>query len=109
MAGESNKWFHFKLQVYGSEGQINVSLNQSLQLIAYVSGERKVESSSWDRDSLQALVEYLDSVALYAANPSQGQLPILIMPVSLLRSLWPYINRGYMEGKSLFPHGSPMT
>ena len=72
--GETDKWKHFSVEVYGSRGHIKVALNTTLEVTTYADGRTVTEEASWDKHYLQALTEHLDAVARYARNPAEGHI-----------------------------------
>lgn len=74
MPGETNKWHQYAIEVYGTEGHLQVTLNKTLAVTTYADGRTVVEPSSWDEHHVQALAEHLDAAAHYAADPTVGHL-----------------------------------
>ena len=75
--GETNKWFHFAVEAYGTEGDLAISLNHSLRVRNYATGTCHVEPSIWGDTFIQGLADHLDAAALYAADPSAGHVSCL--------------------------------
>ena len=75
--GENNKWHQFAIEVYGSEGHLIVTLNRTLEIVNYRTGERRVEESSWSKHYVEAETAHLDAAALYAQDPAQGHVSCL--------------------------------
>ena len=71
------KWYKFALDVYGSEGHVKVSLNNSLEVTTYSDGKTLIEESSWDKHYIEALTAHLDAAAAYARNPVAGHMSSL--------------------------------
>ncbi|MGQ9632236.1 MAG: Gfo/Idh/MocA family protein [bacterium] len=72
--GETNKWHHFSVEVYGSRGHIKVALNKTLEVTTYADGKTAIEESSWDKHYIRAETEHLDAAARYARDPSVGHI-----------------------------------
>ena len=80
--GETNKWHHFAVEVYGSGGQIKVSLNRTFQMITYADGVTVTDVSSWDKHYISALTQHLDAAARYALDPTTGHISDLSKSMS---------------------------
>ena len=75
--GESNKWHQYAIEVYGSEGHLVVTLNRTLEIATYSTGDRRVEESSWSKHFVEAETAHLDAAALYAQDPARGHVSSL--------------------------------
>ena len=69
-----SKWYKFAVEVYGTQGHVNVTLNHTVAVTTYADGKTVVEESSWDRSVTDALAAHLDSVARYARDASLGHI-----------------------------------
>ncbi len=74
LPGETNQWYQFGMEVYGTHGHIKVTLNQTWQLTTYADGRTVTGESSWDRDYIHAQTAHLDAAARYARDPSVGHV-----------------------------------
>jgi predicted dehydrogenase len=74
LPGETNKWYQFSVEVYGSLGHVKVSLNRTLEIVTYADGRQVVEESSWEKNYQRALTAHLDAAARYARNPAEGHI-----------------------------------
>lgn len=72
--GETNPFYHIGVDVYGTEGHLAISLNQSLAVVNSITHERRVEPSSWTEHYVEAQAAHLDSIAAYVRNPAAGHL-----------------------------------
>jgi predicted dehydrogenase len=100
---ETNKWFHFGVEVYGSKGWIKVALNQKLELYTYDDGERIMESSDWETNYLGALIQHLDDVALYARNPERGHISEISRSLLSFEVMMAIMASGGGSGRIQFP------
>jgi predicted dehydrogenase len=74
LPGETNKWYQFSVEVYGTLGHVKVSLNRMLEIVTYTDGGPVVEESSWEKNYQRALTAHLDAAARYARNPAEGHI-----------------------------------
>lgn len=74
---ETNKWFQFSVEAYGTRGHLVVTLNQTLEVVTYADGRRVKEPSKWDDTWVQGLADHLDACARYAARPGAGHVSCL--------------------------------
>lgn len=70
--GETNKWHHFGITALGDRGMATITLNRTLEVVRFATGERTSEKSSWDENYIAAIAAHLDDAARYAANPALG-------------------------------------
>ncbi len=80
--GETNKWYQFAAEVYGTQGHVKVSLNQRLEIVTYSDGQRRVEDASWEANFVAALTAHLDAAARYAQDPGLGHISDLAKSMS---------------------------
>lgn len=78
---ETFKWYHFTCEVYGSNGEIQVSLNQNLRIRTYDDTLNVEEPSSWDDHYIEALAMHFRAAVNWAGDPNSGH------PSSLNRAM----------------------
>jgi predicted dehydrogenase len=100
---ETNKWFQFGVEIYGSKGWIKVSLNQQLELFTYERNEWIKEPSNWDAHYLNALIQHLDDVALYAQDPGRGHISEISRSMLSFEIMMAIMASGSGKGKIQFP------
>ncbi|MFC5647966.1 Gfo/Idh/MocA family protein [Paenibacillus solisilvae] len=78
LPGESNKWFRFFVEAYGSRGKIRIGLNSNLETFIYgddkLPGRTTVEPSEWGVHYVQAMADHLDSLSRYIDQPEKGHM-----------------------------------
>lgn len=74
---ETNKWFHFAVEAYGTAGHLTVTLNQTLTVTTYAAGRSITEPSLWNDTFLQGLADHLTAAARYAMDPAEGHISCL--------------------------------
>ena len=95
--GETNKWHHYAVEAYGTQGRLRVTLNRTLEAVTR-SGERICVESSWDRDYVHALAAHLADAALYAQNPSLGHISDLDRSLRSFQVIMAIYTSGCGEG-----------
>jgi len=103
LPGETNKWHQFALEVYGSEGHIQVTLNKTWTLVTYGDGQVRVEESSWDKHYVQALSEHLDVAARYAQDPRIGHTSDLDRSLASFQVIMAIYASGCGDGRVSLP------
>jgi predicted dehydrogenase len=72
--GTDNKWYHFSVAAYGTEGHAAVALNTSWVCIRYRGRQILTGRANWEEHYVSALTGHLDAAALYAQNPDRGHV-----------------------------------
>lgn len=101
--GETNKWYHFAVEAYGSAGHVKVSLNQSLSITTYSDGRTTTAESSWTKGFVQAIADHLDDAAHYAAHPARGHLSSLEHSLASFEVIMAIYASGCGDGRVALP------
>lgn len=72
--GQDNKWMNLSIEVYGSSGNLVITLNDDMTIRTYRDGGFRRESSRWTDEFMDGLADHLDAAALYAQNTDAGHL-----------------------------------
>ncbi|RAV11480.1 Gfo/Idh/MocA family protein [Paenibacillus contaminans] len=102
--GETNLHLHIGLDVYGSEGQLKIALNQNLEVINYRTHLHTIEKSSWEEGYMAALIAYLDSINEYVLNKESGHLCDLEHSMLSYQVIMAIYHSAKYGGKVNLPH-----
>jgi predicted dehydrogenase len=100
---ETNKWFHFAVEAYGTAGHLIVTLNQTLTVTTYADGKTVEEPSSWDQTFLQGLADHLSAAGRYAADPATGHISNLDNSMKSFEAVMAIYASAAGEGRVDFP------
>lgn len=103
LPGETNKWHQYVVEVYGSEGHIQVTLNKTWTLTTYSDGRTVTQASSWDRHYVEAVAHHLDAAARYAADPSVGHISELAKSLASFQVIMAIYASGCGHGRVALP------
>ncbi|NBD23026.1 Gfo/Idh/MocA family protein [Paenibacillus glycinis] len=104
LQGETNPFYHIGVDLYGSEGHLKIALNQTLEVRNYITGEHTIEKSSWDDHHLDALIDYIDSIPEYMANPQAGHICDLAHAMLSYQVIMAIYHTAEYGGKVELPH-----
>lgn len=104
LKGETNPFYHIGIDVYGSEGHLKIALNQTLELRNYASGLHTIEKSSWDEHHSQALIDYMNSIPEYVANPQAGHFCDLAHAMLSFQAMMAIYHTSKYGGRIELPH-----
>ena len=103
ISAKDNKWLQFSLEAYGTEGHLNIGLNQTLAFTRYADGSTHVEESSWDLHYRDAQARHLRSLADYIQNPAAGHISDLERSLSSFEIVMAIYASGVQSGRIALP------
>ena len=105
--GSASKWYNFFTEIYGSEGHVRVTLNNTLETVIYDDGRAEVEESSWDSHHIRAQAEHLNAAARYVENPAEGHISDLQNSMESFNIIMAIYASALGEGRVTFPRRFP--